>query len=280
MLSRMAPRTAGIVVVAALISALPVSSSAQDAKLAMGQDAKPFMAPAASACTAPAGMTRLGQPLARTARRLAAGLPITIVAIGSSSTAGAGASSPAHSYPSRLEVELRQQFPRQEIRVINQGANGEDAREMLARWDESVVANNPDLVIWQVGTNSLLLDRPLTRAGQIILEGIARLKTAGVDVVLMDSQFAPKVISKTGIDDLTRLMSMVAKTANVPTFQRFSVMSHWHEVAGLPFESFLSPDELHMNDWSYGCIAKLLAASIAEACTRSTLSADAAPIRR
>jgi lysophospholipase L1-like esterase len=234
----------------------------------------------AAACTAPAGMTRLGQPLVRTGQRLAAGLPITIVALGSSSTAGAGASSPANSYPSRLQVELRERFQGHDIRVINSGANGEDAREMMARWDEAVVAHNPDLVVWQVGTNALLLDRPLTPAGQIILAGIAKLKAAGIDVVLMDSQFAPKVIGKPGIDELTRLMSMVGKTANVPTFHRFAVMSHWHEVAGLPFESFLSPDELHMNDWSYGCIAKLLAGAITEASTRSTLSAEARPTTR
>lgn len=281
MLSRIGPRTAGIAVVAALIAGSPLSSSAQDAKPAIGAEMKSRITPAAGACTAPSAMIRLGQPLTRTGRRLAAGLPITIVAMGSSSTAGAGASSPANSYPSRLEVELRQQFPGHDIRVINSGVNGEDAREMLARWNDSVAAHNPDLVVWQVGTNSLLLDRPLTPAGQIILEGIAKLKAAGVDIVLMDSQFAPKVISKPGIDELTRLMSMVAKIANVPTFHRFAVMSHWHEVAGLPFDSFLSSDELHMNDWSYGCIAKLLAASIAEACTRSTLSAEAAvPAKR
>jgi lysophospholipase L1-like esterase len=220
-------------------------------------------------------MTRLNQSLARTGRRLTAGLPVTIVAIGSSSTAGAGASSPANSYPSRLEAELRQRFAGHDIRVINSGVNGEDAREMLSRWDASVTAHKPDLVVWQVGTNALLLDRPLTPAGQIILQGISRLKADGVDVVLMDSQFAPKVINKPGIDDLTRLMSMVAKTGNVPTFHRFAVMSHWHEVNGLPFHAFLSPDELHMNDWSYGCIAKLLAMSIAEACTRATVSAEA-----
>jgi acyl-CoA thioesterase I len=279
MLSRK-PLTAGIAVAAALISALPVSGWAQEAKPAIGAESKSRITPAASACAAPAGMTRLGQPLSRTGRRLAAGLPITVVAMGSSSTAGAGASSPANSYPSRLEAELRQHFPGHEIRVINQGANGEDAREMLARWDQSVVAYNPDLVVWQVGTNSLLLDRPLTPAGQIILEGIHRLKSAGVDVVLMDSQFAPKVISKPGVDDLTRLMSMVAKTADVPTFHRFAVMSHWHEVGGMPFQAFLSADDLHMNDWSYGCIAKLLAASIAEACTRSTVSAEASAAAR
>jgi hypothetical protein len=36
---------------------------------------------------------------------------------------------------------------------------------------------------------------------------------------------------------------------------------------------FLSPDELHMNDWSYGCVAKLLAGAIAEAVSRATLTA-------
>jgi len=38
---------------------------------------------------------------------------------------------------------------------------------------------------------------------------------------------------------------------------------------------FLSPDELHMNDWSYGCFAKLLADTIVEAATRPTVSAKA-----
>src|SRR3954471_18519349 len=60
-------------------------------------------APATPACTAPAEFTDLGHTLTHMARRLASGEPITIVAFGSSSTAGAGASSPAAAYPSRLE---------------------------------------------------------------------------------------------------------------------------------------------------------------------------------
>jgi hypothetical protein len=32
----------------------------------------------------------------------------------------------------------------------------------------------------------------------------------------------------------------------------------------MTFEQFLSPDGLHMNDWSYACVAKLLAAAILE----------------
>src|ERR1700730_3398936 len=57
-------------------------------------------------CEGPTNLTHLDRPLSHLGEHLAAREPIKIVAIGSSSTAGAGASSPAASYPSRLAVEL------------------------------------------------------------------------------------------------------------------------------------------------------------------------------
>jgi acyl-CoA thioesterase I len=92
------------------------------------------VAPAVT-CSAPAALVRLDRALNRTSQRLAAGLPTTIVAIGSSSTAGAGASSLDHSYPSRLAIELQQLFPGHTITVLNRGINGEEAADMLARLD-------------------------------------------------------------------------------------------------------------------------------------------------
>jgi acyl-CoA thioesterase-1 len=241
---------------------------------AMSQSATPHVQ--TPICAAPPELTRLDYRLARTARRLATGGTVTIVAIGSSSTGGAGASSPAASYPSRLAVELKERFPSGLFRVVNRGANGEDVSEMLARMQESVIAEDPDLVLWQVGTNSLLFDRPLTPAGALIRKGLQRLKAAGgIDVVLIDPQFAPKVLAKADIGTLMNLYDTITKQDTVGVFHRFAVMRYWHEVAGIPFERFLSPDQLHMNDWSYACIAKLLANGIAEAATRSTVTAKA-----
>jgi hypothetical protein len=57
-------------------------------------------------------------------------------------------------------------------------------------------------------------------------------------------------------------------------------MRHWHDVGRMPFESFISADGLHLNDWSYNCWAKGLANAIAEAATRPVLSATAAPAAR
>jgi acyl-CoA thioesterase I len=94
----------------------------------------------AAKCAVQPDIARFDQRLSRVALRLSGGVPIKIVAIGSSSTAGAGASSPANTYPSRLEAELRQHFPGHPITVVNRGVNGEEATDMLARFDTSVIA--------------------------------------------------------------------------------------------------------------------------------------------
>jgi lysophospholipase L1-like esterase len=238
----------------------------------------PFKAGAEGAshpCADKGALTRLSYPLAHMAQRIASGHAVTIVALGSSSTAGAGASGPAASYPSRLEAELKASLPKQVVTVLNRGVNGEEAAEMLARFDESVAAAHPDVVLWQVGTNTVLRDNPLGPVDQLVHKGIARIKAIGADVVLIDPQFAPKVIAKPEAEEMVHLISTAAKRDSVDLFPRFAVMRVWHDQEAMPFEAFLSPDLLHMNDWSYGCIAKLLSATIVEAATRSVASARA-----
>lgn len=231
--------------------------------------------PGGPTCAAPGELIHLAQPLSRIAKHLHARQPIKIVALGSSSTAGAGASSPANSYPSRLEVELRALFPQRDISVVNRGVNGDEARDMLARLDNEVLAEKPDLVLWQAGSNSVLRDHPLAPAATLLHEGLARLKASGADVVLIDPQFAPKVLAKVDIDNMVELIETTAKLENVGLFHRFALMRYWRQTANIPYQVILSSDELHMNDWSYGCVAKLLARSIAEASTRATVTATA-----
>ena len=224
-------------------------------------------------CSVSPGAVRFDQPLSRLAMRLSGGLPIKIVAIGSSSTAGAGASSPSATYPSRLEAELNRHFPGHELTVLNRGVNGEEAPDMLARFETSVIAEHPDLVIWQVGTNSLLRDRPIDARATVLHEGLARLKAVRADVILMDMQYAPKVLAKATREAMIAQISEVAKQEKVDLLHRFAIMRDWHETDGLSFDAFIKPDELHMNDWGYACIAKWLGVAIAEASTRPTETA-------
>ena len=231
----------------------------------------------AARCDVPLDLVRLANPLPRVAAKIITGAPINIVAIGSSSTAGAGASSPAKNYPSRLEAELREHFPGHPITVVNRGVNGEEAKDMLRRFDVAL-ADKPDLVLWQLGTNSVIRDHPMIDHGAVIRDGINQIKLTGSDIILIDPQYAPKVFAKGEAAQMVELIGATAKTEDVDLFHRWEVMRRWYDVDHMAFESFVSPDGLHMNDWSYGCVAKNLAAAIVEAATRPVASAQATPL--
>lgn len=245
----------------------PAAPSAQPAMMHPGI-AAPLMGQGAGSrllCQAPAELTRLDHPLLHTARRLASGKPLLIVAIGSSSTAGAGATSAAASYPSRLAVELRKLFPGRDIEVFNRGVNGEDTANMMARFPIGVFAVHPQLVLWQLGTNSVLRDHPLQPHSTLLHTGLDELRAIGADVVLIDPQYAPRVLAKVETPGMVEQITLAGKDENIDVFHRFAIMRSWYQVQHRPFNIFISADGLHMNDWGYACWAKLLAASIAEA---------------
>lgn len=237
------------------------------------------VASAPAACGAPAELAHFDHPLLHTMRRLASGKPLVIVAIGSSSTAGAGATSPAATYPSRLAVELKARFPGRDVTVLNRGVNGEETDDMMARFSADVVAAHPQLVLWQVGTNSVLRDHPLNPHAVELHKGIEELKVTDADVVLIDPQFAPRVLAKSETPGMVEQIALAAKEENVDLFRRFEVMRDWHEAQHLGFDVFVSPDRLHMNDWGYACWAKLIGAAIADAATRPIAAAAAHPAR-
>jgi acyl-CoA thioesterase-1 len=215
-------------------------------------------------CTAPAHLVRLGEPLFRLAYRLSRNEPVTILAFGSSSTAGVGASTIEKTYPARLEAELKLLLPGVTLRVVNRGMSGADASEMLQRLEQDVIAEEPDLVLWQVGTNAILRRDGIAPEAPLIREGVRLLRVAGADVVLIDPQYAPKVLKDPDAKPMVDLLASIAYEMGAPLFHRFAMMQYWHESRKIPFETFLSEDLLHMNDWSYSCWAENLATAIAQ----------------
>jgi acyl-CoA thioesterase I len=218
-------------------------------------------APARADCTAP-GLLALGAALDRSGARLAAGRELTIVAIGSSSTAGYGASRPELSYPSRLETELEARFPGVAIRVVNHGIGGEDVPKEVRRLARDVLAEHPDLVIWQVGTNAVLRRERLADDGPLIERGIALIRGQGIDLVLMDLQYAPRVLARPSYDAMEQLIAAAAQRARVGLFRRFAIMRRWAQTRQPGPAPLIGADGLHMTDASYGCLAIDLAEAL------------------
>ncbi len=139
-------------------------------------------------------------------------------------------------------------------------------------------AAHPQLVLWQVGTNSVLRDRPLDPHSIELHKGIEELKAVtDADVVLIDPQYAPKVLAKSETPGMVEQIALAAKEQNVDLFRRFEVMRDWHEVQHLRLWRFRIAGQLHMNDWGYACWAKLIGEAIADAATRPIAAAAAHP---
>jgi hypothetical protein len=62
-------------------------------------------------CLPPKGGAKSIGSLPHVAGKLASGLPVVIVAFGSSSTEGYGSTAPEFTYPNRLATQLRRQYP-------------------------------------------------------------------------------------------------------------------------------------------------------------------------
>ena len=249
------------------MTAIPAMGRAVALAIALAAGSHAFaddtLTPIPPHCAAPPTLSSIEAALDRTSSRILSRQSLTIVAIGSSSTLGVGASSPDLSYPTRLGQELRQQFPGLEIRVINHGVGGQDVPEELTRLGRDVIAEHPDLVIWQVGTNAVLRRDDLSADEQLISRGVALMKENGIDVVLMDLQYAPRVLARPASAEMERMIADLAKRTRVGLFRRFEIMQEWDRTQQLAPASSVGPDGLHMTDAGYACMANQLAEALA-----------------
>jgi hypothetical protein len=225
-------------------------------------------------CDIPNQFIRFKHPLSNLAKQFADKGPIKVVAIGSSSTKGVGGIVP---YPYRLEMAMRKRFkdshPGLMIDVLNRGRGGQEAPLELDRFDTDVVAEKPSLVIWQVGTNAIFRSElfDVDDVAAKIATGLSQLHDLPMDVVLMDSQYAPAVTGKDKIDLAERMMLLIAAAADragVNLFRRFDLMRRWRVDDDIAFEDMTWNGDnlnLHQNDWSTLCVTQALDSAIAGA---------------
>ncbi|HEX4260194.1 MAG TPA: SGNH/GDSL hydrolase family protein [Acetobacteraceae bacterium] len=220
--------------------------------------------------------------LPHVAARLRDGLPLRIVAFGSSSTKGVGASSPSRSYPSRLAADLARALPHGEVASVeNRGIGGEDADDMIRRLP-AIIAARPDLVIWQTGSNDPLRHLPLPRFIAETARGVRMMRAAGIDVILMEPQWCRRLRETAGSRAYTLAVRAVAASFGVPVVRRHALMQVWLARGLLTPAQMLAPDGLHMTDGGYAMLARVVARAIlgaepASAATPRLITAQVRP---
>jgi lysophospholipase L1-like esterase len=217
-------------------------------------------APATCPATAPTAFADNGAeiPLAEPS----AGHRLRILAIGSSSTLGVGASNPDAAYPAQLEARLSGDWGIS-ADVVNAGVGGETSDTTLKRLLAALAANPPNLVVWQVGTNDAVggVDPDAFRAN--LAAGVAAARARRVPIVLVDPQFYFGIKNLARFQQYVTIIGEVGAAERVPVFSRFAMMKAWAAKSATTLRAALAPDGFHMDDEGYACFARALAGDLA-----------------
>ena len=246
------------------ILALPVTANAQELAMATLDQQIATLAktppPYSRDCriTAPAheGRTALRQMR----RALKENRVVKVLAVGSSSTSGVGASSPYATYPVRLEADLEGLFKGVDVNVVARGVPGEVGLGACTRMKREVADIRPDLVVWQVGTNDAMARADVGEFKLNLSRTLQWLAKNHIDVVLIDPQYVERLAADTHYVQMIKAIEDVAREERVLLVHRFSAMADLAKQRGE--SAILASDRFHLNDLGYRCMAEYAAGAI------------------
>ena len=207
-------------------------------------------------CETPPEMTETDAKLPHLAERLKAHQPVSIVAIGGASTIGQAAGSPDLSYPHRLGEDLAQAFPGAPVTVINKGVPRQSARQNLERFPTDVFAEDPILVIWEVGINDAVHGTDIDDFAQTLQDGLDQLKNRAIDSVLMDMQFSRSSATLINFEGYLKALHRVGDLAEVYVFPRYAMMRYWSEQKVFNFDDVAAEDRAKLAARVYDCLGR------------------------
>lgn len=227
--------------------------------LTMSARAQEQPLPLSPQCEAPNSEIAANAPLPRLVAQLESGLPVRILAIGSSSTWGVGASSPRKAYPAQLREVFRTALKGVDASIVNRGVSGELAKATAERMRVEVANERPELVLWQVGTNDALAGISVDEFEQTVRSTIVWLKSINIDAVIVGLQYTPKFSRDAQYFAIRDALRKIAVEQNVLYIRRYAAMQF---IALHSKVNLVSGDDLHMNDLGYRCMAEHIARGV------------------
>jgi acyl-CoA thioesterase I len=237
---------AASLVAAALLAARPADLSAEE-------DTPPL----SPQCDVPSSSIAAPAPLPNVAAALESRKTIRVLAIGSSSTYGIGASSGTKNYPAQLTDILERALKGINVEIINRGVSGEVAQTTAERLRVEVALTHPDLVLWQLGTNDALARVPIDEFEDTVTSTIEWLKENKIDVVLVGLQYTARFARDDSYAAVRDTLRKIAAQQNILYVRRFEAMRYISAIRSAP--PMVSGDDLHLNDLGYRCMAEHVA---------------------
>lgn len=236
-----------------MLAALP----AAQVTLAQGTNAQPQLQlpPLAKECGEQASKET---PLPNSARALQKTKKLKILAIGSSSMSIMGGLRD----PPLLEQLLERMVAGLDVQIINRGVSGELADDAAARLKVEVALTQPDIVLWQVGTNDAFAQVPVEEFQESVGDMVRWLKQHNVDVILVGLHYVKNLLKNPHYQAIRASLQHIANVENVPRIGRYEATEFIQRT--LKETGQRDPSEFGgSNEAAYNCMAQYVARAIA-----------------
>ena len=233
---------------AALAGALAVTAAPAQTPPAM---------PLSKACQPGIGADAEQSPLPNVAAVLAKRKTLRILAMGA---APGRVSAHGGGYTALIESMLEKALKDVDVVMINRGISGELAAGAALRMKNEVALEEPDLVLWQVGTNDALAYVPVDVFAATVKDQIDWLKAHKVDVVLVGLQFAKEMLRDAHYKKIRDALRKLAAEENVIVIRFYEAMQIIEQASAAGAEPVAEAFE--RNEAGYNCLAQYVARAI------------------
>jgi hypothetical protein len=202
-----------------------------------------------------AGVT--DQPLPNSAAALQRRKRVKILAIGSSPAAVVGL---GRNGSPLLERILEKTIKGLDVEIVNRGFSGELADAAGERIRIEVALNEPDIVLWQVGTNDALAHVPVDSFEQSVTATVQWLKEHNVDVILVGLRYAKGIDKDPHYQAIRVSLRRVAMAQGVLRIGRYEAMEVLARTMATTDQPVL--EDFGQTEAGYNCMAQYLARTI------------------
>ena len=183
--------------------------------------------------------------------------PLKVLALGPSGTGGVGSGSGSATYPSRLEEELQKRFSGVDVVVEHRSLPGDITADAIERFTALVTEIEPNLVVWQVGTNDALAKADVEAFTGALAEILQWLNQHDIDAVLIEPSYSLALVSDEHYTALRAAIRNSARQNGVPVVLRFEALQYFSQQ-----RSDAARSQFGLSELGYRCMAEHVALTI------------------
>jgi acyl-CoA thioesterase I len=241
----------------------PLIAFAPPASTSLAQSAAtpPEEPPISKECQTPGVKLVLDKPLPHTLTALKDRKVIKILTIGASASAGMDPG--GGGYQDLIEELLERTVAGLDVKIIDRGISGELASNAAQRLKTEVALTEPDLVLWQVGSNDALAQIPAEEFSETVTDTIHWLKEHNVDVVLVGLHYVSNLRNDPNYQAIRAALARIADSEKIIRISRYEAMEIMERVRNpSPSQRF---DAFALTEEGYSCIAEYVVRAITSA---------------